>query len=351
MKRKIILTTITSYFLLATYYLFAADWYVSNAGGMAMEATERLVALRSQYALSVETVPYSTLPESLHTYYKNTNTIQLRSLYKDGEQTKTQWRLLDAQGKTLVAAILNEDLSIYNVEMYNSAGRLLEEHNFDTNAVDYAIKYHYKNDTLISADHLIDGVLNSSDIYRYNRSKALRSVERKFVMAEDAEKDAFPFSKSNFPILKPHPDFDESFVTTTTPVHSSFLDAANAFDISGHSIEYKRDSRGRILSETRKDKDGNITGTMTNVWEGDRISSITWLIPETEESAQDERISEYQYDSDGDRINLKEYHNGELEREVNKEGEQEIETLYIKGKPALKAVWEGGRKISEEQIK
>jgi hypothetical protein len=40
-----------------------------------------------------------------------------------------------------------------------------------------------------------------------------------------------------------------------------------------------------------------------------------------------------------------------LERTVRRDGEQEIEELYMNGEVALRAVWIEGRKVSEEPVR
>jgi hypothetical protein len=71
---------------------------------------------------------------------------------------------------------------------------------------------------------------------------------------------------------------------------------------------------------------------------------VAWSI------GDDEGYTEYEYNKAGDRIEEKNYRNEVLERTVRKEGETEVEVLYMKEKPILRAVWEEGRKISEERI-
>ncbi|MDR2111105.1 MAG: hypothetical protein LBP32_07340, partial [Spirochaetaceae bacterium] len=100
------------------------------------------------------------------------------------------------------------------------------------------------------------------------------------------------------------------------------------------------------LREVRRDEEGNILGEMTNTWDGDRLSSVRWV------SGEDERVSEYEYDGEGDRIIERNYHQGVLERVVRREGDREVEELYMNGTVILRAFWgKDGRKISEERVR
>jgi antitoxin component YwqK of YwqJK toxin-antitoxin module len=108
---------------------------------------------------------------------------------------------------------------------------------------------------------------------------------------------------------------------------------------------YTTDERGRILTETREDEEGNVTGELRNFWSDDRLSRIVW------NAGGEERITEYVYDQDGDRIEEKNYRNGALERLVRVQGDREDEELYMNGEPILRTRWEGGRKVYEEHIR
>jgi hypothetical protein len=50
-------------------------------------------------------------------------------------------------------------------------------------------------------------------------------------------------------------------------------------------------------------------------------------------------------------VNEKNYRNGMLEREVEVSGDEETETLYLRGEAVLRAVWQDGRKIEEKSLR
>jgi hypothetical protein len=114
---------------------------------------------------------------------------------------------------------------------------------------------------------------------------------------------------------------------------------------SGDRILYNTDERGRVQSEVRRDANDAILGEVTNTWSGDRLVSVLW------KSDAEERLVEYEYNGEGDRVFERNLRDGVLERTVRREGDHEIEELYMNGAVALRAIWEDGRKISEEPVR
>jgi hypothetical protein len=115
------------------------------------------------------------------------------------------------------------------------------------------------------------------------------------------------------------------------------------------SVQFQLDNKGRILSETRRDDKGNVTGTLSNTWDGERIVTITWESP-----PDDTRVVNFSYNDDGDRVREENWRRGVLDRDVVTEtvgGDTiEIETLYLDEKPVLRARWVNGKKVSEEPL-
>jgi hypothetical protein len=111
----------------------------------------------------------------------------------------------------------------------------------------------------------------------------------------------------------------------------------------GYRVVYNIDERGRIIDETYYDKEDVLLGTLNNAWSGDRLDSVSW-------KGDEERLTEYEYDADGDRTAERNYRGGVLERTVKREGKNDREELYMDGKVILRAIWEDGRKISEERV-
>jgi hypothetical protein len=67
-------------------------------------------------------------------------------------------------------------------------------------------------------------------------------------------------------------------------------------------------------------------------------------------SIDDERLIEFEYDNDGNRIVERNFRNGILERSVTAQNGMDIEEIFMNGRLVLRAFWEDGVKISEERI-
>jgi hypothetical protein len=100
-----------------------ARWFRSNSGGMALEEVKsRFAALRNQYALAINYVSDEELPEYLLTYYDENYYVEVRILYKRGEQIRTQWIFRDEKNNTRLNAVFlepeltseREDESVFN---------------------------------------------------------------------------------------------------------------------------------------------------------------------------------------------------------------------------------------------
>jgi hypothetical protein len=195
-----------------------------------------------------------------------------------------------------------------------------------------------------------------TDYYRYTRSASLRAVER--VYHQDRAEDDY-LVRIRFPFLSPDIQPPEGFIKPGSA--SVQADLAEPADSSGpvqgaaaakpepvkagSRVRYTTDSRGRVLTETYEDENGRIREEVKNTWSLDRLLTVLRKIGE------DEERTEYSYNADGDRILERNYKNGIMTREVRREGGREVEVLYMNGRPILRAVWEDGRKVSEEPIR
>jgi hypothetical protein len=178
-----------------------------------------------------------------------------------------------------------------------------------------------------------------TDYYRYSRFGSLRAVERRYHQAPAEDQDTV---RLRFPhmVLRAA---EEEFISPGSAYGSGFF--SEILVNSGDRVLYTTDERGRVLTETRKDENDTILGELQNNWSGDLLASVSW------KAGEYERLTEYEYNEDGDRILERNYINGVLERVVRREGEQEVEELYMNGAVILRAIWEDGRKISEERVR
>jgi hypothetical protein len=177
-----------------------------------------------------------------------------------------------------------------------------------------------------------------TDIYRYTRASALRSIERSYPPDSEGLKPEnalalfprLPGRREVSPLVGPAVSFSSEFFQDISP---------------GTSSEFTTDARGRILTETRLGEDGTILGTFTNVWTGEHLASVHW------EAETETRRIEFEYNAQGDRVSERNYRNDILVRSVESSGTRDVEELYFRGRPVLRAVWENGRKISEEPLR
>jgi hypothetical protein len=136
---------------------------------------------------------------------------------------------------------------------------------------------------------------------------------------------------------------DTNFVSEKLNINPDFFgDITVAKD---DRIVFTTDERGRILTQTLYDDEENIIWEIKNTWSRDRIASMT------KKDSEIELLSEYEYDSAGNRILERNYRNGILERVVRTDKNRDIEELYMNDRVILTAVYEDGRKISESRMR
>ncbi|GHV76602.1 hypothetical protein AGMMS49942_14230 [Spirochaetia bacterium] len=318
---------------------YTEDWYISNAGGMALEPAFSRVALRSKYALSVEDAAFSDLPDRLRKHYDPSYRIELRCLYEDGVISRRQWSFRDGTNLARLAAVFDDDSSGF-IELYNPDKFIVESHQIDRDGSDYTTRYEYNRSFLIRAETRLEEEPVWTDHYRYTRSYGLRSVERRYFNVP-AEDQASTFFRSSPLILGLAAE--NEFVKPGSVFSSEFFE--DVIINSGDRILFTTDDRGRVRSEVRRDENDNVLGEVINTWSGDRLASVLW------KSEDEERLVEYEYNGEGDRIFERNFRNGVLERTVRQAGEREVEELYVNGVVMLRTIWEDGRKISEERVR
>jgi hypothetical protein len=357
---------------------------------MALKATFSRMALREQYALAVVSgLSPTEVPPLLQEYYTSGFLIERRTLYKSGEQYRQQWIFRDGLGKSRVVALINtppeeetppseeeappseEETPVSEeeaapsegeaappegeqraepwgfIEVYNEDYLISLEHRLNDDGTDEIIRYYYKDRFLLRAESSIrrppaaedaEPVLEElwTDNYRYSRFLSLRGILR--VYHSDV-----PASQVSFPHTAMDAAADLSFVSPAFPyAQDSFQDILIH---RGDQVLYTTDERGRVLSETRSDEAGETLGVIKNTWLENRVTSVVRTYGE------DEWLTEYEYDEDGNRVIERNYRNKVLERMVRTEGDQEVEELYMTGLPILRAIWKDGRKVSEERIR
>jgi len=341
----------------------AQEWYFSNPAGMVLQKiSSRIVALHSAWALSVERASRSALPSILKPFDNPLYTLEQRFLYERGALKRRQWIFRDAGNITRVNASLPVNLAAAGkveegeippfVEVFSVDRSLVETHQYLTSGV-YTTKYSYRNGLLVKADTLLDKELLWSDTFRYTRSNLLRKVERVFYKAGIALEavqgrnnlpPTVPETPANLDLRQAPPV--PGFINPGSPYDSSIMTEIlqSIYSVNAARIVYDTDSQGRVITETRYNINDEVIAEIANEWSGDRIGVIRWS------AGQDQGRIVFRY-SGKDRVGEEDYRNGELERTVNMKGNEEIEEIYMNGKPILRAIWQNGRKISEERLR
>jgi hypothetical protein len=324
-------------------------WFVSNEMGQALRNAFSLTALREKYALSVMPVAEEFLPDEFRPYFQSGWAAECRTLYEDGELQRIQWVFTDeSRVARFVSAKSPEGAGF--TEVYNEQGLLIEESRFDAPAEEEdeegALVFVESEPVTITYRYLEDFLTGAksgewSDVYRYARNNQLRAIDRTYTAAKTRTRVDLPRTIKDL-------SFEGSFFVSPSSAYTSAFLQDVLLD-TGTNTTYTLNEKGRILTETRHDEEGEVSGTLTNVWDDDRITSVVW------EHQGDKRRVDYRYNDDGELTSEKNYRNETLEREVeiNHDGDtdEEIETLYLNGQPALRAVWQDGRKIKEESLR
>jgi len=370
-------------------------WFRSNAGGLTIEEVpSQFAALRNEYAIAVGFPHQDELPEYLLPFFdKEEHHIEIRMLYKKGEQIRTQWLFRDKRGTTRLNAVIlepaesdvQEEIQIEEtdieetdisddeekiveavaagagdkkvvskkqktgfIETYDEKSFLTCDYRFFEDGIVSKTDYVFKNNILISSKVSLkennSGEYSETynDFYRYNRSLSLRAIERIFY------KDS-PISAAVAPVLVSFPRHSEDAAKNGIYIgerHNSYPEFFGDVLIHADSkIVFDTDERGRILNQTLYDNKGNVVWIIRNKWHNNRIVSTSKTQGDTV------LLAEYSYNSSGNRILERNLKNGVLERIVRTENKTDIEELYFNNVLVLRAVWEDGRKISEVRVK
>jgi hypothetical protein len=373
-------------------------WFRSNAAGMALEETKsRFKALRNQYTLAINYVSDEEIPEYLASHFNESYFVEVRNLYKNGFQIRTQWIFRDETGNTRLNAVLlepepepepelNEETSNNKqmvkiikeektetaqaeeeeeeeetgeekivfvkeiksrkgfIEIFDEKYFLKAEYRFYEDGKTEKIEYTLKDNLLINAEYFAS-VKNDNnfksfyiDYYRYNRSFSLRNIERIFKNEMTAAPALVSFPRRIMDSVK-----SGLIVNERINLYPDFF--GNILVSDGYKMDFNIDDKGRILGQTLYDGENKLVWTIQNTWKDNRIVSTVKTEGETVLTA------EYTYNRDGERISEKNIKDGVLERIVLMEGDTEIEELYMNNAVVLRAVWEDGRKISETRVR
>ena len=323
-------------------------WFRSNTGGMALEEIKsEYVALRNEYALAIIVASQDEMPDYLLPFFDESYLIEMRILYKNAQQIRTQWLFKDFDNFTRLNAVFlepgtNGTGSIRGfIEIFDEKSLLISEYRFFEDGEITRIDYEFNDEILVSATFFIwvdgeDYIRSYADFYRYNRMLTLRSIERVFYRNMQADPIIVYFPRQVMEGVE-----DNNIIADN--VYPLFF--GDIFVTEGQRIVYDTDDRGRILTQTLYDREGKVIWVIRNTWQNNRIV----LSAKTEGDTV--LLTEYEYNANGDRILERNLKNGILERVVRTSGKTETEELYINNVVVLRAIWEDGEKISETRIR
>ena len=368
-------------------------WFRSNAGGMTLEEIpSRLAALRNEYALVIDYVNPAELEPFLSPFYFSDYSVEIRILYEAGEESRKQWLFRDEPGNVRLNAVFrweadepdnsaedagetsagfdenSEDMDeethiviadnmaqtgtlqsgekrpVGFIEIFNENSQIAEDYRFTEEGEEIQIIYFYSTNIMIMTEtrqRASSGgefIKTHTDFYRYNRSFSLRYVERQYHGSSGPEP-----VRLSFPGRILDAAADKNFMSDKLSPNFDFFGSYSAGE--GYRVVFNTDERGRILSQSMLDDEGETVWTIINTWSGDRILSVRRI------EGEEEKITEFEYDSSGNRIVQRDILNGVLERLVRIDGDKETEELYMNGIVVLIAYWEDGRKIAEERVR
>ena len=357
-------------FLAGTGFAYAQErilWYRSNSTGLALEMIpSRLLAMRNEYCLSVESIALRDLPAILLPYYENTFRIELRTIYKNGNEYRRQYQFRDAGNITRLTSsggtgffsqgndvinISGDESSRGFIEIFNNSGYVTRELNFEEDESRWEYIFSYSDNTLLKAETWYKKPPEKApveepaaglpaepvytDYFRYTRSGSLRAIDR--YLHEGAA-----INRLSFPRLGPGVSYTHQLNIPATTYVPEFLQNVNSY--SGIKMSYTLDSRGRVLSEVWTGENDVPVGQFINTWSGDRLMSVHW------KSDSEDKLVEYEYDSEGNSIAERNFSHGILERSLTRRNGRDVEEIFINGVLVLRAIWEDGVKISEERV-
>lgn len=323
-------------FLFILGAVHASEWYRSTPGGIALESIPSVLALRENYVLEVLDLAFEDLPVVLQSLAKDANRVAGERLYHEKKVVMNRYKLYDSQNRLLSASQFS-DQGYSWIEKYDTQQRLREEQWSIEPSTWFRREFAFVNDRIAESRTFIDEpergeILLFIDLYRYDRSGFLRSIERRPSSMDEPTGTAEWFSRNV-----------ESLTSLNRPGPGSSGTGQMSSFIKDGIILYSLDANGRVIREQQKNADGILLFERTNVWEKDRLRTV--LITEQDRTT---RI-EYNYDSKGNRISEQYYSGIDLVRQVLIEGNKETEELYDKGKLILRTIWMDGVKQSEER--
>jgi len=314
----------------------ASEWYRSTPGGLALESLSSVLAQREDYALEVFDLEVKDLPEVLHNLVQGVSRVAGERLYHNRQIIMNRYTLFDSQNNLLAASQL-VDQGYSWIERYDTKQRLIVEYWTIDSSTWFTREFIFVKDRIAKSRTSMGepnavGKLLYTDVYRYDRTGFLRTIERYPADGDGSSVTTEWFSRNA-----------EFLTGLNRPGVGSSGVAPLSANLKDMMIVYNLDAKGRVIREVHKKADGSILYEKSNTWDQDRLRTVT--ITELNKTTK----IEYSYDSRGNRTGEAYYSGSELLRKIIIEGNKETEELYDKGKLILRTIRIDGVTQSEER--
>lgn len=344
-------------------------FFASDGAGIAYESVAPARALRLPWAVELRPLENAQWNESVVTDLPLPVSAELRILYRSGAEHRRSVEYRDGGGVVRVVEI-TEASGSKRLERYDQKRRLIEESEAEAAGDGIRVAYDWSDDRLARATahrlDALDALPIWIDRYRYDRSGGLITVEReggqrfsqrtvlgtpRSVSLESADGGGITLRYDPSGRLREiaRSAKDDSVVVETFAYEGEQAPEGGAvssvLSADGSVRETTFDEQDRPIWEVLFDKDGAAIETVEREWSEDR------LILMVRTTVQEIRRFEYEYDAAGVRSVEREYRDGQLERMRTMNGAEEMETLYLDGKPILLSRYRNGIKESEERVR
>lgn len=353
----------------------AADWFLSDGSGAALEAASKARALRSDWGLSREELAGADLPESTDfpapgPGFSEASSVEgarveLRMLYEKG-LPRDRLIAVRAGGRLLYEEKVSDE-GRREAAAYGPDGSLSREERLAADGSLIAVAYEYSGGAPVKATATDqEGVELWSDLYAYTRTGSLASVSRvasggpaggarfstsvgvprrvETVAASGSSRVAAYDSSGRLVLSFGRDAAGSAEGPTETVEYVEGRSVATSMDAAGIALRTEKDEAGRVLATEKLDAEGRSLERVENAWFEGKIAATVVRAPGKE------LRSEFDYDDEGRRTAVREYKDGALERTVSIEGDREVEELYRGGKPVLRTVRVAGRRVSETRL-
>lgn len=346
-------------FCIASASVAPAQWFASNALGLALDRID--VGQRSEYEYTLNVVTMAGGEE--------------RTLFRDGEHVERRVVTREA-GRRLEQVYVQDRLD--EVLEFNAQGRLIREESYAGGTLDQIKRYSYQLDrpaTLTVSNS--EGQLVYSETYEYWRTGSVRSVDREWGPASAVEgsrhisytyrdrrlieewidtgelTERFLFDDTGFLALREVRGRSNGTTTLLEREERAYREDGSLWSVrvfrydENESVLRQYDQSGRPAESVTR-REGVVVERVTRSYADGLVQTETRFTADLTERW------EYRYGSPGDDAELLEeryYVNDRLQRVVRYEADnRRVEEIYQDGRPVLRAYFAEETRLREEVL-